>query len=41
VGPVQSADLYQQAKTFAENIAKGDVQAKHGEESETQAEAHF
>jgi hypothetical protein len=41
VGPVQSADLYQQAKTFAENIAKGDVQAKHGEESGTQAEAHF
>ena len=41
LGPVQNADLYQQAKAFAESIAKGDVQAKHGEETETQAETHF
>jgi hypothetical protein len=33
IGPVQDASLYQQAKSFSENISKGDVQVKHGGES--------
>jgi hypothetical protein len=32
VGPVTDSSLYQQAKTFSENISKGNVRAKHGEE---------
>jgi hypothetical protein len=31
IGPVQDAALYQQAKSFAESVSKGDVQVKHGE----------
>ena len=34
VGPVQDAGVYEQAKKFADSVSKGDVQAKHGEESE-------
>ena len=44
VGPVQDAAIYQQAKTFAESISKGDVKVKHGESTEegTKSEAsHF
>ena len=31
IGPVSNTEMYQQAKVFAENISKGNVQAKHGE----------
>ena len=30
IGPIENAALYQQAKSFAESISKGDVQVKHG-----------
>jgi len=32
VGPITDQQLYQQAKTFSENISKGGVKAKHGED---------
>ena len=32
VGPITDQSLYQQARTFSENISKGSVKAKHGEE---------
>ena len=32
VGPITDASLYQQAKSFSENISKGAVKAKHGED---------
>jgi hypothetical protein len=35
VGPVQETGLYQQARSFSENISKGDVQVKHGETTES------
>jgi hypothetical protein len=35
VGPVENADLYGTAKTFAESVSKGEVQAKHGTEEKT------
>ena len=41
VGPVTDSSLYQQAKTFSENISKGNVRAKHGEEKPKGAESHF
>jgi hypothetical protein len=34
VGPIEDAALYQQAKAFSENISKGQVKVKHGNESE-------
>ena len=34
VGPITEAALYQQAKAFSENISKGQVKVKHGNESE-------
>ena len=41
VGPVTDSSLYQQAKTFSENISKGNVRAKHGEEKPKGSESHF
>jgi hypothetical protein len=32
VGPITDQQLYQQAKSFSENISKGAVKAKHGED---------
>ena len=32
IGPITDASIYQQAKSFSENISKGAVKAKHGEE---------
>ena len=32
VGPIADQALYQQAKSFSENISKGSVKAKHGED---------
>ena len=40
VGPVENADIYHQAKSFAESISKGDVQVKHGEEQTSEA-SHY
>jgi len=40
IGPVQDAALYQQAKSFADSVSKGDVKVKHGESNgSAQAEA--
>ena len=33
VGPVQNKALYESAKSFAESVSKGDVKAKHGNDS--------
>ena len=33
VGPIEDAALYSQAKAFSENISKGQVKVKHGNES--------
>jgi hypothetical protein len=43
VGPVEDSTLYQQAKSFAESVSRGDVKVKHGEAngSEKGTEAHF
>ena len=41
VGPITDTSLYQQAKTFSENISKGSVTAKHGEEKPKGSKAHF
>jgi len=41
VGPITDQSLYQQAKTFSENISKGSVKAKHGEEKPKGSESHF
>jgi hypothetical protein len=32
VGPITDGSLYDQAKSFSENISKGSVKAKHGED---------
>jgi hypothetical protein len=42
IGPVQDSALYQQCKSFADSISKGDVNVKHGEtESDKKSESHF
>jgi hypothetical protein len=43
VGPVEDSSLYQQAKSFAESVSRGDIKVKHGESSasEKTSEAHF
>ena len=41
VGPITDTSLYQQAKTFSDNISKGSVKAKHGEEKPKGSKAHF
>ena len=41
IGPLANGDTYQQAKAFAENISKGNVQAKHGETAPKGADSHF
>ncbi len=35
VGPVTDKSIYDIAKTFAERVGKGEVQAKHGSEDKT------
>jgi len=40
IGPVSNAELYQQAKAFAESISKGDVKVKHGETDKKES-SHF
>ena len=39
-GPITDTGLYQQAKTFSDNISKGSVKAKHGEEKKG-SKSHF
>ena len=41
IGPVQDTTLYQQAKTFAENVSIGDVKVKHGDTAQKQTKTHF
>jgi hypothetical protein len=41
VGPVTDSQTYQQAKTFCENISKGNVKAKHGSDKPKGSESHF
>ena len=41
IGPVSNTEMYQQAKTFADNISQGNVKAKHGEGASKGAEAPF
>jgi hypothetical protein len=36
VGPIQDKGLYEQAKSFADSIKKGAIQAKHGKEEITE-----
>jgi len=33
VGPIQDMSMYEQSKSFADSVSKGDVKAKHGEEA--------
>ena len=40
IGPVANAELYQQAKAFAESISVGNVKAKHGE-ADKKDSSHF
>jgi len=40
IGPVQDTTLYQQAKTFTENVSKGDVKVKHGDTTQKQTKTH-
>jgi len=41
MGRVTDTKMYQQAKTFSENISKGSVKAKHGEDKPKGSESHF
>ena len=40
VGAVENAALYQQAKSFAESVSKGDIEVKHGDAASKEA-THF
>ena len=41
VGPVTDQSLYGQAKSFSENISKGNVKAKHGADKPKGSDSHF
>jgi hypothetical protein len=41
VGPVTDSQAYQQAKMFCENISKGSVKAKHGDDKPKGSDSHF
>ena len=41
VGPVTDSQAYQQAKAFSENISKGNVKAKHGDDKPKGSDSHF
>ena len=41
VGPITDQQLYQQAKSFSENISKGSVKAKHGSDKPKGSDSHF
>jgi hypothetical protein len=40
-GPITDTGLYQQARSFSENISKGSVKVKHGEEQPKGSASHF
>ena len=39
--PVADTQMYQQAKTFSENISKGSIKAKHGADKPKGSDSHF
>jgi len=41
VGPVTDSQAYQQAKVFCENISKGSIKAKHGDDKPKGSVSHF
>jgi hypothetical protein len=41
VGPVTDSQAYQQAKVFCENISKGSIKAKHGDDKPKGSDSHF
>jgi hypothetical protein len=41
LGPVTDTAMYQQAKTFSENISKGSIKAKHGADKPKGSDSHF
>ena len=41
IGPVQDMSIYEQAKSFADSVSKGDVQAKHGSEETAEDKVPF
>ena len=41
LGPVADTTMYQQAKTFSENISKGSIKAKHGADKPKGSDSHF
>ena len=41
LGPVADTQMYQQAKTFSENISKGSIKAKHGADKPKGSDSHF
>jgi len=41
IGPVSDTQMYQQAKTFSENISKGSIKAKHGADKPKGSDSHF
>jgi len=41
VGPVTDTSMYQQARTFSENISKGSVRAKHSTDKPKGSDSHF
>jgi len=38
---VTDTAMYQQAKTFSENISKGSIKAKHGADKPKGSDSHF
>ena len=41
IGPIQDKALYEQAKSFADSIKKGAIQAKHGKEETTDEKSPY
>ena len=41
VGPVTDKALYDMAKSFAESVGKGEIQAKHGSEETTKSSSNY
>ena len=39
IGPITDSQLYEQAKTFSENISAGNVKAKHGGDTEKEKDS--
>ena len=41
VGPVTDKAVYDMAKSFAESVGKGEIQAKHGSEETTKGSSNY